>query len=144
MYQREFSLNMLNGLSHASIQKVQNQNAVNLTIFVWWLVTSFCCLLSAGSSRFYDAKPFDSERFLVPDHSSPAGYKVPCLPDYEIDTALSRIGGLWFLSMGCQLTLSLLMIALVGSGMLLLTYSSWDDQLADQVQASLGMSNADV
>ncbi|GKY95936.1 hypothetical protein MPSEU_000554200 [Mayamaea pseudoterrestris] len=124
------------GMSHTS-----TQNAVNLTVGIWWLVTVMWCLLLAAGRRFQDAKPFDSERFLVPHHSSPAGYKVPCLPDYEIDPALARIGRMWFMPPCFQLVFSLLAVCIVGSGMLCLVYSNWDETTADQVQSTLNAND---
>ena len=105
---------------------------------IWWLVTVLSGLLLSASTPFYDAKPFDSERFLQPDHASPAGYKVPCLPDFEIDPALARIGRVWIVSLGTQLALAMMLAGVVGSGMLYLVYTNWDEDLANQVQQTSG------
>ena len=124
-----------------SFTQTRHQDAVSLTLGIWWLVTVLGGLLYAASMPFYDAKPFDSERFLQPHHASPAGYKVPCLPDFEIDPALARVGNVWMVSLATELVVAMVLAGIVGSGLLYLVYTNWDEQLASHVQSTLNSSD---
>lgn len=80
---------------------------------------------------------YDGEIFLVPDHSSPVGYRVPALPDYEIDpsamyTATSSFTAEYLLScfsLDCEFVFGLFFVAAVGSAFLYLSVTNVDEEL---------------
>jgi len=82
---------------------------------------------------YYDQKPTNSERLLEEDHSSPAGYRVPSLPNFEIDPALARTGTPC-LSANFEFAFGLIMSLVVGGGITYLAFTDWDDMAIDQIQ----------
>jgi hypothetical protein len=111
-----------------------NQDIVNFIVGIWWFGTLVLSLLLVRRIPYFDQKPIDAERLLVEDHASPAGYRVPSLPDYEIDPALARTGIDW-LSVNTEFVLGLLMAFLVGGCMALMAFTQIDDNITDQVES---------
>jgi hypothetical protein len=106
---------------------------VNFAVGLWWFGTFFCSLLLARKIPYHDQKPIDAERLLIEDHASPAGYRVPLLPDYEIDPSLARTG-YKCLSLQCEFVVGLLLALVVGAAISLLAFTNLDEFVNDQVQ----------
>lgn len=69
---------------------------------------------------------------LIEDHASPVGYKVPSVPDFEIDPSLANTGSKC-LSLTCEFMIGLLMAAAVGTWLVSLAYTTWEDHLYDEI-----------
>lgn len=83
--------------------------------------------------KFFDRKPINSEKLLEEDDASPAGYRVPSLPNFEIDPALARTGVDCF-SLNFEFGFGILMAFVVGAGISYLAFTDWDDNAIDQIQ----------
>jgi len=83
---------------------------------------------------YFDQKPTYSERLLEEDHTSPAGYRVPILPNFEIDPALARTGSPC-VPLNVEFIFGLLMSFVIGGGITFLAFTDWDDSTIDKVQS---------
>ena len=70
-----------------------DQDYVNIIVGGWWAFTFVSSLLMVMVIPYDDyitpAEPEDEEQLLEKDHASPVGYKVPNLPDFELDPTLA-------------------------------------------------------
>lgn len=60
--------------------------------------------------------------------ASPVGYKVPSLPDFEIDPTLANTGIKW-LPMWLEFGFGSLLAAAIGIWMIALALTNWDEYL---------------
>ena len=75
---------------------------------------------------FRNEKPVNREHFLVEDHASPVGMKVPGLPDFEVDPVLALRGHLPF---AAEFTTGVVMAFMVGAVMIILgLQDKWRDE----------------
>ena len=81
--------------------------------------------------------PPNGEVLLEKDHASPIGYKVPKLPDFEIDPSLANTGSS-HLSLKTEFFIGILMSILVGTAIIYLAFTSWDEELIGEVQSYVG------
>jgi hypothetical protein len=109
-----------------------NQHTLNLVVGSWFFVTVIVSLCIVNKISYKDQKPSDAERLLDPDHSSPAGYRVPSLPDFEIDPSLARTGAPCF-SMKFELFVGAAMAAAMGGSIVFLSFSDWDEAVVNTV-----------
>lgn len=113
---------------------------VNFVVGVWWTLTLICSLFLCRKIPYYDSKPKDAERLLVTDQCSPAGYRVPSLPDYEIDPALGRLGTSCA-SLTAEFVFGIIMACSVGAAIIFLAFTEWDDAVAEKVQSAFGSNS---
>lgn len=71
-----------------------DQDYVNIVVGGWWTFTFISSILMVMAIPYDDynitpAEPEDEEQLLVQDHASPVGFKVPNLPDFELDPTLA-------------------------------------------------------
>jgi hypothetical protein len=83
-----------------------------------------------------DAEITSGERLLIEDHASPVGYKVPSLPDFEIDPSLAN-SGLPCVSLTTELLFGLLMVLSIGTVLIGLAFTSWDDDVHEIIEGTL-------
>ena len=76
------------------------------------------------------------ERLLIEDHASPVGYKVPSLPDFEIDPTIANTG-LPYVTISTELMIGMIMALCIGTVMIGLAFTSWDDNVHDAVEGTL-------
>lgn len=76
------------------------------------------------------------ERLLIEDHSSPVGYKVPSLPDFEIDPTIANIG-LPCISLTTELVVGIVLALSAGTVLIGLAFTSWDDDVHDTIEGTL-------
>ena len=91
-----------------------------------------CSLFVVRNIPFRDQVPGDGERLLIEEHASPVGYKVPKLPDYEIDPTLARQGNSCF-SVKVQFLCGVLFALVMGVVMALFGSSNWPEVVYDTV-----------
>jgi hypothetical protein len=103
----------------------EKQTLVNIIIAIWWVASVCLNIILAWRTPFHDQKTLDSEHLLIADHASPAGFKVPSLPDYEIDPSFGHTGIRW-LPKCVELVFGMVLAAAVCAGLLLLSFSDWD------------------
>ena len=122
--------------------KVCNQDLVNLLVGIWWVITLLSSIFLVRSIPHQDPKlkPEFGERLLIEDQSSPVGYKVPSLPDFEIDSNLASTGGIKCLSLKFELIVGLIMAISVGFCLILLAFPSWEDNLYNEIWTFLSKS----
>jgi hypothetical protein len=76
------------------------------------------------------------ERLLIEDQASPVGYKVPSVPDFEIDPGLADTGSPC-MSVNFELFIGLIMAVSVGSWLVSLAFTLWEDRLYDDISDSV-------
>lgn len=98
-----------------------NQYWVTIAVGSWWILTLCLCLWFAWIMPKRDPITPDGELLLQSSHASPVGYKVPCLPDFEIDPMLARTGIRW-LSIHFEMAVGVLMALSIGGGIICLSF----------------------
>lgn len=106
-----------------------NQDSVNVLVGCWWTITFLFSLCFVRRIPYHDQKPQDGEVLLVSDQASPVGYKVPSLPDFEIDPSLAYTGNKC-VSMNFEFLLGLIVAVSVGVGLISRTISTWQHNLS--------------
>jgi len=119
--------------------QICNQDPVNIIIGAWWMITLLSSLCLVRKIPHAEQKPHSGEKLLEEDHASPVGYKVPLLPDFEIDPALANTGSK-FLSIQVEFVIGSILAIAAGAAMITLGFTSWDedfyDELADTVSSA--------
>ncbi|KAL7569922.1 hypothetical protein ACA910_008583 [Epithemia clementina (nom. ined.)] len=109
-----------------------NQDYVNIIVGGWWTFTFISSILMVMAIPYDDynitpAEPEDEEQLLVHDHASPVGYKVPNLPDFELDPSLAGGG----VAPACPLSMmsfcGIFLAIIFGGGMVYLGLIDEDD-----------------
>jgi hypothetical protein len=114
--------------------EVCNQDYVNIAVGAWWCITLLCSICLLRRIPHMDHHPdYDGEPALVEDHASPVGYKVPHIPDFEIDPALAK-RGFPLIPYWVELLLAVLMAIGLGSGIVSLAFTNMDEQILHAVQ----------
>lgn len=102
----------------------------------WWTISFLCCLCLARPNNYSNEKPENGERLLIEDAASPVGFKVPSLPDYEIDPGLadrtSRI-----LSPHLYLITGFVLAIAVGGWLVLVAFTNWGNDLYEDIKGSV-------
>jgi hypothetical protein len=76
------------------------------------------------------------ERLLIDDHSSPVGYKVPSLPDFEIDPTIAITG--WpCIPLAAELFFGVVLALSLGTVMIGLAFTTWDDYVHEVVEGTV-------
>jgi hypothetical protein len=110
-----------------------DQSIVNHIVGSWWTLTLIVSLFLVRKVPCKEQKPENGERLLVEDHGSPVGYKVPSLPDFEIDPSLANTGSKW-IPIQLEFLMGLIMAFGVGGFIIALAYTSLDESLNDDLQ----------
>lgn len=98
------------------------------------------CLFLVRKIPYVDLHPeYEGEPLLIEDHASPVGYKVPSVPDFEIDPSMAEIGNCCFPS-NIELVLGLITAVGVGSFVIILAFTTWDDKVFGDLQGVVGSS----
>jgi hypothetical protein len=114
--------------------EVCNQDYVNMAVGSWWCLTLLCSLFLVRRIPCMDHHPdYDGEPVLLEDHASPVGYKVPNIPDFEIDPSFAK-RGFPLIPYWVELVLGGLMAIGLGSGIVALGYTSMDEAILRAVQ----------
>jgi hypothetical protein len=96
------------------------------------MITVISSLILVRRIPYQDQKPEFGERLLIEDHASPVGYKVPSLPDFEIDPSMANTGSKW-LSLTFEFFIGVVMSVIVGTWLVSLAYTGWDDNLYSEI-----------
>jgi hypothetical protein len=111
-----------------------DQSIINHIVGSWWTVTLIVSLFLVRKVPHKEQKPAENgERLLVEDHGSPVGYKVPSLPDFEIDPSLANTGSKW-VPIQLEFLVGLIMALGVGGFIIALAYTNLDESLNDNLQ----------
>ena len=110
-----------------------NQDPVNLMVGIWWTVTLLLSIVLVRRIPFHDQKPRIGERLLVEDQASPVGYRVPSLPDYEIDPLLADTGSP-YLSLPLEVCLGVIMAGTIGTWLIGLAFTTWDEDIYADIE----------
>ena len=116
---------------HIFIFQNCNQDVVNVVGALWWSVSLSCSLFLVRNipSRTQDRE--DGEQFLIEDHTSPVGYKVPQLPNFEIDPVLAQQGNSCF-SVNLQFAFGIMLAVIAGFAMAAFGLSDWEKAVSDK------------
>jgi hypothetical protein len=106
---------------------------VNFSIGIWWTVTLLVSVALVRRIPYRDQRPRIGERLLVEDQASPVGYKVPSLPDYEIDPTLANTGSPC-LSLPLEVCLGVVLAATVGTWLIGLAFTMWDEDIYAEIE----------
>lgn len=77
---------------------------------------------------YADQSPETGEKLLIEDHASPVGFKVPSLPDFEIDPSMANTGIKW-LPLNLEFVVGSLLAFGVGAAVIAKAFVDWDEQL---------------
>jgi hypothetical protein len=114
--------------------EVCNQDFVNIAVGGWWCFTLICSLFLVRKIPYKDHHPYyDGEPLLVEDHASPVGYKVPSIPDFEIDPSLAKTGSSC-IPYSLEFIVGFLMALVVGGGIVYLAFTDVDEQIVGTMQ----------
>lgn len=100
----------------------------------WLFATFFTNLIVAFRMTYYDlsgASASDVEPLLLKDHASPVGFKVPSLPDFEMDPSLAWKGCVCFTAV-LELIVGICLAGLVGGFIIYLGFYRWDEVVVSQ------------
>lgn len=106
---------------------------MNLCGGVWWSVSLIFSLLILRSVAFYEEEAAVGERLLKSDHTSPVGFKVPKLPDFELDPCCG-LAGSRFLSLHLEFAIGVVLAIVLGILMVSFSFTDWEDNAYDAVQ----------
>lgn len=109
---------------------------MNIAVGGWWSFTLLSSLCLVRSINYVDEKPSCGEKLLEEDHASPVGYKVPSLPDYEIDPSLAKSGSKW-VPVQLEFIIGVILAVGVGGAIVALGYTSWDEDFYDEVSDTI-------
>lgn len=108
---------------------------MNLFVGAWWTITLLVSLVFVRRIPYQDQKPDYGERVLMADQASPVGYKVPSVPDFEIDPSLVDTGSPC-LSLTTEFFIGLIIAVGVGTWLVSLAFTLWEDRLYDNMSDS--------
>jgi hypothetical protein len=100
---------------------------------IWWTVTLLISIVLVRRIPYRDQRPRIGERLLIEDQASPVGYKVPSLPDYEIDPILANTGSPC-LSLPLEVCLGVLLATIVGTWLIGLAFTMWDEDIYAEIK----------
>jgi hypothetical protein len=125
----------------AFLTQLCDQNPVNVTVGIWWTITFVSSLVIVRRMPYRDASTATAaatigERLLIEDHASPVGYKVPSLPDFEIDPTIANTG-LPCITMSTELMIGMAMALSFGTIIIGLAFTSWDDEIHSAIEGTL-------
>jgi len=109
-----------------------DQDFVNFFVGLWWTATLVCSLFMVRRLPVLDQKPENGEKILIEDQASPVGYKVPSLPDFEIDPSLASTGSK-YLSLQVEFYFGVFMALAVGSIIVALAFTNWEESVNDRL-----------
>lgn len=98
----------------------------------WWTITLISSLCLVRNIKHVDEKPNFGEKLLVEDHASPVGYKVPSLPDYEIDPSMAKKGSKW-VPLQMEFIIGVILAIGVGGAIVAFGYTSLDEDFYDDL-----------
>jgi hypothetical protein len=78
--------------------------------------------------------PSVGEQLLLKDHASPVGYKVPNLPDLQIDPSLANTGSS-YLSLTAEFIIGIIISIIVGLFIIYLAFTSWDEDVIEELSS---------
>lgn len=107
-----------------------NQDLVNLCVGLWWCVSVICSLVAARAVYAEEETKNKGERLLKPNHASPLGYKVPKLPDFEIDPCCETTSS-FCLSMHLEFALGIVLALVVGTVITAFAFTEKDEHAYD-------------
>lgn len=106
------------------------------------MITFVCALFMVKTVPFRDEAPDTAEQFLVEEHTSPVGYKVAQLPDYEVDPNKVLESRSW-LSLDCKFMFGVFLALSIGGAMVANTYVNWGDTVVDTIDKYVGTVRED-
>lgn len=112
-----------------------NQDALNTFVGLWFsLSLLFSIFIVARIEPTHDYP--DEEPLLEEDHQSPVGFRVPNLPDFPIDPFMAKTG--WRqITLKAELTLGVIMVALLGAGIVALAFTDWGEVTEEGVKQTI-------
>jgi len=102
----------------------------------WWSITLLFSLCLVRKIKYTDQKPKLGEKLLEEDHASPVGYKIPSLPDFEIDPDMANTGSKCF-PLQLEFFIGVVMAVGVGAAIVSLAFTTWDEEFYDEVEAAV-------
>jgi hypothetical protein len=109
-----------------------DQDVVNIVVGAWWMIPLFCSLFMVRRIPYKIQTPTVGEQLLLKDHASPVGYKVPNLPDFEIDPSLANTGSS-YLSLNVEFIFGIIISIVVGTFIIYLAFTGWDEGVIEEL-----------
>jgi len=109
-----------------------DQDSINFLIGFWWTATLSASIFMVRRLPVLDQKPEHGEKILIEDQASPVGYKVPSLPDFEIDPSLANTG-IKCLSLQFEFYFGIFMALVIGSLIVTLAFTNWEETVNKSV-----------
>ena len=126
-----YSFSFIPALRNNFLAQACNQNAVNMSIGIWYLATLMTSSFFVARRKTYRPTPEETEPLLVEDHSSPVGYLVPNLPDVYIDPTLG-VKGAPCCTVKVYLVLAVILGVCIAGVLAFMAFSDKDDALTTQ------------
>eukprot|EP00523_Entomoneis_sp_CCMP467_P003925 CAMPEP_0168743584 /NCGR_PEP_ID=MMETSP0724-20121128/13652_1 /TAXON_ID=265536 /ORGANISM="Amphiprora sp., Strain CCMP467" /LENGTH=510 /DNA_ID=CAMNT_0008791219 /DNA_START=137 /DNA_END=1670 /DNA_ORIENTATION=+ len=109
-----------------------DQDYVNIAVGGWWTFTFVSSLFYATTIPYKPpnapTEPEEEEPLLEQDHASPVGYKVPNVPDFEVDPTLAWSGTFQWCTISMQAFVGLVLAIVIGGGIVYLGIIDDDDE----------------
>mmetsp|Transcript_5757 Transcript_5757/g.7560 ORF Transcript_5757/g.7560 Transcript_5757/m.7560 type:complete len:496 (-) Transcript_5757:297-1784(-) len=130
-----FALSDIDEVQRYLITSSENcdQDYVNIAVGAWWTFTFMTSLIYAMSLPYKPpitpTEPDEDEPLLEHDHASPVGYRVPNIPNFEVDPSLASEGYFSLCSIQAQALIGLILAVVLGGGIIYLGFTDEDDEL---------------
>ena len=115
-----------------------DQDFVNFAIGGWWFLAFVASLVMAYRMPYQDqssASASDGEPLLIKDHASPVGFRVPSVPDFEMDPSLSWTGSVYCLRPLFKLIVGILLAVAIGGGIVYMGIEGWDEDVVSEIRS---------
>lgn len=110
-----------------------DQDYVNIVVGAWWSFTFITSLFYATTIPFKPpttpTEPDEEEPLLEQDHASPVGYKVPNLPNFEVDPSMAWSGRFEFCTIYMQAGVGVVLAIIIGGGIIYLGLINDDEEV---------------
>ena len=107
---------------------------------IWWTLSLLISLFLVLRVQPPKIAPEDKETLLDEDQSSPLGFKVHSLPDFQVDPHLAQ-KGVEFLSVQFEFVAAVIMAVGLGAFMVSLAFTQMDENLTNRLQSILSGVN---
>eukprot|EP00522_Entomoneis_paludosa_P007692 CAMPEP_0172439572 /NCGR_PEP_ID=MMETSP1065-20121228/508_1 /TAXON_ID=265537 /ORGANISM="Amphiprora paludosa, Strain CCMP125" /LENGTH=542 /DNA_ID=CAMNT_0013188271 /DNA_START=17 /DNA_END=1645 /DNA_ORIENTATION=- len=118
------------------------QDTVNIVVGGWWFVAcimSLWTMVRMPSMDHTTVSSSDNEPLLLASQASPVGFKVPSLPDYEMDSSLASTGVIPFMNVQTEFITGVVVACGLGLAMVWWGLSDWGSDAVDQIGDSTGV-----
>lgn len=108
---------------------------MNAFVGIWYSLSLLISVYFAANVEPIRDYP-DEEPLLEENHQSPVGYRVPNLPDFPINPSQGKRGSQQ-LSLQIELSIGVILAALIGAGIVALAFTGWGETTEKAVATAI-------